>query len=220
METIIQGDCLVEMRKFADKSFDLILTDPPYGIDYQSNMRVRSKRFDKLENDNNGSRLDSYPEMYRVLKDNCVAVIFCSFKNFAEDMTVIEKLFDVKNVVVWDKGGGGIGDLTHSLLTDYELGIVAHKGQCRIRGKRDGSVWREGKVFNMTMQHPTEKPVNLMARFIDKFTDEGATVLDPYMGSGTTLVAAKQLNRNATGIEISEKYCEIAHKRLSQEMLF
>lgn len=219
-QVVINADCLEVLQGMESESFDGVFTDPPYGIDYQSNMRVASKRFDKIVNDANGSRFATYPEIYRVLKNNTVAVIFCSFKNFAEDMRVIETLFDVKNVIVWDKGGGGIGDLAHSLSTDYELAIVAHKGQCLLRGKRDGSVWREGKVFNMTMQHPTEKPVDLMKRLIDKYTDEGANILDPFMGSGTTIVAAKYLNRNATGIEISPKYCEIARNRLAQQQLF
>lgn len=68
--------------------------------------------------------------------------------------------------------------------------------------------------------HPYEKPTSLIKRLVSNHTDVGDSIFDPFMGSGTTLVAAKYLNRNATGIEISEKYCEIARKRLSQEMLF
>jgi len=146
-------------------------------------------------------------------------VIFASFKNYAEDYNKLTELFDIKNVIVWDKGGGGIGDLVHSLSTDYELAIVAHKGQCPIRGKRDGSVWQEGKVFNLTQQHPTEKPVTLMERIIDKFTDPDALVIDPFLGSGTTAVAAKKLGRRFIGIEISEDYCKIAEQRLAQGVL-
>jgi len=106
LNKVIQGDCLPILKSLPDKCIDLVLTDPPYGIDYQSNMRVMSKKFDKLENDNNSSRLEAYAEFYRILKDNCVAVIFCSFKNYAEDYNKIAELFDIKNVIVWDKGGG------------------------------------------------------------------------------------------------------------------
>ena len=218
-QKIIQGDCLEVMEGFADKSFDLVLTDPPYGIDYQSNMRVVSKQFAKLENDNNSSRFEAYKEIWRVLKDDTVAIVFCSFKNYADDFNELAKLFDIKNCIVWDKGGGGIGDLTHSLLTDYELAIIAHKGQCTIRGKRDGSVWSEGKVNPNTMVHPTEKPVPLLMRMINKFSDADAKILDPFLGSGTTLVACKQLNRNGVGVEISAEYCEIARQRLQQQIL-
>ncbi len=130
------ADCLEVMKQIPDKSVDLVLTDPPYGIDYQSNMRVVSQKFDKLENDNNEFRFLSYPEVYRVLKDNCVAIIFCSFKNYAVDYLEISKLFDIKNCIIWDKGGGGMGDLKHSLSTDYEMAIVAHKGQYRHRNLR------------------------------------------------------------------------------------
>lgn len=71
----------------------------------------------------------------------------------------------------------------------------------------------------MTQTHPTEKPVPIFERLISKFCDDDATILDPFLGSGTTLVAAKQLNRNATGIEISPEYCEIARRRLEQGTL-
>lgn len=209
------------MKQIPDKSVDLVLTDPPYGIDYQSNMRVMSEKFDKIANDNNGSRFDVYPEIFRVLKDNTVAVVFCSFKNFADDFNELVKCgFDIKNTIVWNKGGGGIGDLTHSLSTDYELAIVAHKGQCVIRGKRDGSVWSVGKVNPNTMLHPTEKPVELLKRCIEKFSDDGQIVLDCYLGSGTTAVACKQLGRKYIGIELSQKYIDIANERLAQDLLF
>lgn len=70
-----------------------------------------------------------------------------------------------------------------------------------------------------TSGHPTGKPIGLFTSFIQDFTEMGETVLDPFMGSGTTLRAAKDLGRKAIGIEIEEKYCEIAVKRLAQEVL-
>lgn len=207
------------MKQIPDKSVDLVLTDPPYGIDFQSNMRTQSKKFEKLKNDNNDFRFQTYPEIYRILKDDCVAVIFCSFKNYADDFMDLKKIFDIKNVIVWDKGGGGIGDLKHSLSTDYELAIIAHKGNCEIRGKREGSVWNVGKVNPNTQVHPTEKPTVLMEKFIQQFSDTDGLIIDPFLGSGTTAVACKQLKRNFIGIEISPEYCKIAEDRLRQDIL-
>lgn len=216
---VICGDCLEILKTIPDKSVDLVLTDPPYGINYQSNMRKMSKKFDKLENDNNNSRFDVYKEFYRVLKDNCVAICFCSFKNYADDYNELKKYFDIKNCIIWDKGGGGIGDLVHSLSTDYEMAIIAHKGLCPIRGKRYGSIWQSNKVNPNTMFHPTEKPVDLMKRLIQSFSDNEQVVLDSYLGGGSTAIAAKALKRNFIGIEISPEYCEIARQRLRQDIL-
>lgn len=211
---IIQGDCLEVMKDIPDKSVDMILTDPPYGINYQSNMRVVSKKFNRLANDNNDMRFLSYPEIYRVLKDNCVAIIFCSFKNYADDYNEIKKLFSIKNTIIWFKGGGGIGDLRHSLSTDYEMAIVAHKGMCNIRGKRDGSVWQHKKVNPNKMIHATEKPTDLFERLILKFSDEGQIILDPFAGSGVTGIAAINTNRNYILIEKEPEYIDIINKRL------
>lgn len=211
---IIQGDCLEVMKEIPDKSIDMILTDPPYGINYQSNMRVVSKKFKHLANDNNDMRFLSYPEMYRVLKDNCVAIIFCSFKNYADDYNEIKKLFSIKNTIIWFKGGGGIGDLKHSLSTDYEMAIVAHKGMCNIRGKRDGSVWQHKKVNPNKMVHATEKPVDLFERLMQKFSDEQQTILDCFAGSGVTGIAAINTNRNYILIEKEPEYIEIIKERL------
>jgi len=179
---LIKGDCLIELGNLPDKSVDMVLTDPPYGISFQSNMRTKTPKFRHIENDNNNMRFDTYPELYRILKDDTVAVIFCSFKNYADDVNELKKLFGIKNVIVWFKGGGGIGDLKCSLSTDYELAIVCHKGRCPIRGKRTGSVWSYKKVTPSRMVHPTEKPVDLLKALVEKFSDVGSVVLDPFMG--------------------------------------
>ena len=118
------------------------------------------------------------------------------------------------------QGGGGIGDLVHSLLTDYEMAIIAHKGMCPIRGKREGSVWKSGKVNPNKMFHPTEKPIDIIEKLIGTFSDDNSLVLDPFLGSGTTAVACRNLKRNYIGIEISETYIEIARERLRQSNLF
>ena len=136
LDTVINGDCLEVMKQLPDNCVDLVLTDPPYGIDYQSNVRV--VKFARIKNDDNDMRFAAYREFSRILKPDRVSFTFCSYKNFASDFRAISKLFDVKNAIIWDKGGGGIGDLEHSLSTDYEMAIVGHKGKCRIVGKRCG----------------------------------------------------------------------------------
>lgn len=217
LNKIYQGDCLEIMRGWPDACVDLVVTDPPYGINYQSNMRVASEKFDKIKNDESKDHLDFFREMARLLRDDSVVVSFCSWKNVADEYAQMGQFFDIKNVVVWDKGGGGIGDLSHSLSTDYELAIVGHKGAAKLRGKREGSVWNIGKVNPSSMVHPTEKPENLMGKFILQFSDEGAVVLDCFAGSGPTLLAAEKLKRNWLGIEIEPKYIEVAMGRLDAE---
>lgn len=212
---IINGDCREVIQGIPDGSIDLVLTDPPFGIAYQSNRRTASPKFPAMSGDTTDIRLEVYRELYRVMADNSALVAFCSYKNYPLDFQFLSSIYKVRNVVVWFKGGGGIGDLTHSLSTDYELAIVAHKGACRIRGKRCGSVWRVAKVPSARLLHPTEKPTALLEIAIEKFSDRGATVLDPFIGSGTTAVACKQLGRNFIGVELDPHYAEIARARVA-----
>ena len=217
---INQMDAIDLLKMLPDKSIDLILIDPPYGIDYQSNMRVKSEKFKKLENDDNEFRFKTYKEFLRIIKDDTVAVVFCSFKNYAYDYIELEKYFDIKNAIIWFKGGGGIGDLKHSLSTDYEIGLVCHKGKKEINGKREGSVWKIKKVPPEQMFHPTEKPFDLLQKFLLQFSEEGGLVLDCFMGSWTTAVACQNLKRNFIGCELDKDYCEIGKQRLRQKTLF
>lgn len=211
---LIQGDCLELMKDIPDKSIDMVLTDPPYGIKYKSNMRTKSPKFEMIANDNNSARFLVYPEMYRVLKDDSAAIVFASWKNYAEDYIELSKCFDIKNVIVWWKHGGGIGDLKHTLLTDYEIAIICHKGKCKIRGKRIGSVWECNKVNPNKMLHPTQKPEKLLEELIEKYSDSDETVLDCFMGSGSTGVACINTNRSFIGIEKEAKYFDIACRRI------
>lgn len=217
---IYNMDCIEGMKMIPDNSIDLILTDPPYGIKYQSNMRKKTKKFSVLENDDNDLRFIAYHEMFRVLKENSCCIVFASWKNFAQDYTELEKYFSIKNTIIWVKKGGGIGDLKHSLSTDYEIAIVCHKGKCPIRGKREGSVWEIKKVNPNKMKHPTEKPNELFEKLIRKFSDEGGIVLDSFLGSGTTAVASINTQRNFIGFELSKEYFDIAEKRIQECAFF
>ena len=214
--TVVQGDCLKLIRQLPIGSVDLCATDPPYGIGYQSNMRTRSDKFEKLANDANDSRFKMYHHVWRTLAVNSVVVSFCSFKNYAVDYLELQKWYAVRNAIIWNKGGGGIGDLKYSLATDYEMAIVAHKGHCKLRGKRDGSVWTVGKINPNAMEHATEKPVALFEKIIAKFSDPGALVLDPYCGGGSCLIAARRLGRHFLGFELDAGYCRIATRRIER----
>jgi len=207
-QIIIEGDCLQVMRGFADKSFDLCLTDPPYGIKADSGVggfgsSDTSKHY-KDDWDAYTPPREVFDEILRVSKS---VVIFGG--QFFTD-----KLPPNGHWIVWDKKGGISFD---NPFGDCELAWtnINRKSVKKYTCIQQGFVAEERDRW-----HPTQKPVKLFGEIIRDYTEEGATILDPFAGSGTTGLAAKYLNRPYTLIEISPKYIEIARKRLSQDMLF
>lgn len=209
---LMQGDCLERMKETPDSSVDMILTDPPYGMKFQSNHR--NEKYNKIKNDKDLSWLDVWvDELFRVAADNTAHYVFCSFHNIDKFKQALEQKFKIKNMLVWEKNNTSMGDLKSDFAPKYEMVIFIQKGRRFINGKRDPNILKFNRTGNKL--HPTQKPVDLLEYLLTKFSDEGATILDPFMGSGSTGVACKNLNRKFIGIELDENYFKIAQDRIS-----
>ena len=213
---LYQGDCLEIMGGIKDKSVDLIVTDPPYLMDYQSNRRKKEDRFDKIKNDKGNYTLiqDYLEECHRIMKDNTAIYCFCSWHNIDFFKREFEKHFKLKNIIVWNKNNHGTGDLKGSYAPRYELILFGHKGRTLLREKRIADVIDCAKTPSKKLTHPTEKPQELLEIFIKQSSDEGSIIFDGFMGTGSCGIVAKKLNRNFIGIELDEKYFNIAKDRL------
>ena len=187
---------------------DMVFTDPPYGYNYQSNMREKSKKFDVLENDD--KILDFFPNIRIVC--NGFVFICTTWKVLDKWIPLFKKYYDLTNMIIWDKGGGGIGDLKHTFSTDYEVILCSNSGK-EIKGKRIGSVWNIPKDSANDYAHPTQKPVKLPATAIENTTNADDIVLDLFGGSGSTLIACEQLDRTCYMMELDPKYCDVIIKR-------
>lgn len=190
-----------------------VLTDPPYGINYQSNQAV-GRGYIPISNDGARLSLSLYRQTLPLLNTAEHILWFTRWDAWPDVWSELGQFFPLRGLLVWDKGTPGMGDLEHWGLS-YEL--IASAGSAKLVGSRDGSILRYAMASPTQREHPTEKPGDLLEYLIGKLDCD--MFLDPFMGSGTTLVAAKNLGRKAIGIEIEEKYCEIAAKRLSQEVL-
>ena len=187
---------------------DLVFTDPPYGVSYQSNMRTQSEKFDVIKNDD--VILDIVP-IIEIFSTGWV-FIWTTWKVLDKWLENTKGLGFPSNMVIWFKGGGGIGDLKKTFSTDYETALVWHRG-AELCGKRIGSVWKVGKDGAGDYVHPTQKPVALAEEALDKTTKSNAVVLDLFGGSGSTLIACEKTNRNARLMELDPKYCDVIVKR-------
>jgi len=189
---------------------DMVFTDPPYGVSYQSNMRTKTEKFDVLENDNVfiTEWINNLP-----LFSKGFVFVWTSWKVLKQWIEFCEPIGELSNIIVWDKGGGGIGDLKKTFLTDFEVALVYHRG-AEIKGKRLGSVWSIGKDGASTYLHPTQKPIELAAMAIENITYKNELTLDLFLGSGSTMVAAHQLKRKCYGMELDPKYCDVIVKRM------
>lgn len=185
-------------------SVDMVFTDPPYGYSYQSNMREKSDKFDVIENDD--KILDFFPNLVGIAEG--FIFICTTWKVLGKWLPLFEQYFELTNMIIWDKGGGGIGDLKHTFSTDYEVILCASNGR-EITGKRIGSVWDIGKDAASSCVHPTQKPVGLAACAIENTTHKNDTVLDLFGGSGSTLLACEQLNRKCLMMEYDPKYVDV-----------
>ena len=213
---LYQGDCLEIMGGIKDKSVDLIVTDPPYLMDYQSNRRKKEDRFDKIKNDKGNYMLiqDYLEECHRIMKDNTAIYCFCSWHNIDFFKNEFEKHFKLKNILVWNKNNHGTGDLKGSYAPKHEFILFGHKGRTLLREKRIADVIDCPKISSNKLTHPTEKPQDLLEIFIKQSSDEGSIIFDGFMGTGSCGIAAKKLNRKFVGIELDEKYFNIAKDRL------
>jgi site-specific DNA-methyltransferase (adenine-specific) len=204
------------MKDIPDGSIDAIITDPPYGMSFQSNRRTVKDKFNKIKNDDNLDWLNDFIyECDRTLKQNSAIYMFCSWHYIDKFKIEFEKHFKLKNILVWNKNNHGSGDLKGAYAPKHEFILYGHKGRSIFRDKRIADVLDFPKINSDKLLHPTEKNINMLEVFIKNNTDEKNLVLDPFMGSGTTGVACKNLNRNFIGIELDENYFNIAQERIN-----
>ena len=187
---------------------DMVFTDPPYGVSYQSNMRTKTPKFGVLENDD---RLLDIAPIIEAYSTGWVFV-WTSWKVQTRWIEAFSAFDYPTNIVIWHKPGGGIGDLKRTFSSDYEVALVWHRG-AELCGKRIGSVWTINKDAAAKYQHPTQKPVALAQEAIDKTTSNGAVVLDLFSGSGSTLIACEMASRQGRLMELDPQYVDVAVKR-------
>jgi DNA modification methylase len=237
------ADCLDVMKAMPDKCVDFIFTDPPYGHNnnngdmianweaiYGGTKKVAVEDYRPIANDGPEANelFQSCVSEYARLLANPGCCCCCGGggpdPQFARWSLWLDKAIPFKMMVVWDKGPMGMG---HHYRRSYETVLVASQGSpCKWydNSNRIENVIRPGymgiaKIIPSADQHPTQKPIELPKHFIQLHTLPGEIVIDPFLGSGTTAVAAKQLGRQYIGIEIEERYCKIAVDRLRQEEL-
>ena len=216
LNKIYCGDCLELMKQIPDKSIDLVLTDPPYGIGIAKNGFVGGisdggfKEGFKVAKDYGAQNWDSkvpskeyFEEIFRVSKNQ---IIFGG--NY-----FVEYLKNSPCWIVWDKKETAINN-----FADCELIYTSFKTSVRkfIYGWSGFDYINNSNTANDKKQHPTQKPLALVGKILSAYSKENDLILDPFLGSGTTAIACKQLKRNFIGIEISPDYVKNAEERISK----
>ena len=194
--TLYHGDCL-EVSEWL--SADVLVTDPPYGMDYKSNRRP----FARISGDKDINVRDLALDLW----GSKPAIVFGTWKR--------ARPLAVKQLVVWDKRGGAgfSGDLNMPWADITEEIYILGTGW---KGPRVPAIYSVPTLPSQVRpDHPTPKPIPLMGRLIEHCPD--GLIADPFAGSGATLIAARNLGKTAIGVELEEKYCELIAKRLSQQ---
>ena len=233
--TIYHGDCLEIMKDFPDKSFDLVLTSPPYNFDAGSGLGCK---YD-YEFQQKGYKDNYRPEEYFEKQSNAIESmirisshgVFYNIQMISGNkdslLQIIGKFcFQIKEIIIWNKKTAEPAINENCLNSQFEFILVFHKNNkrkfeyCNFEKGTLSNVWDISKNSeNRHIEHSAMMPSQLAKRIIDKFSKHNNIILDPFMGSGTTLIAAKELKRRAVGIEISEKYCAIAAQRLKNTIV-
>ena len=208
---LLHGDCIDLLPKIPAESIDAVITDPPYFLGMTHNgqkgcfndLAICKPFYEEL-----------FTEYKLVLKPAGCVYFFCDWRSYAFYYPIFDKILDIKNMLVWVKHGRpnqnyyGFG---------HELVIFAGK----IKKPTISNVITDIKSFNFgadrtngTKVHPTQKPVELIEKFILDSTSEGDTILDTFMGSGTTSVACINTGRKFIGMELDDNYFSIAKTRI------
>ena len=205
------------LKSVSDNSVDMVLCDPPYGIDFQScRIKDKQKRKKKIINDKKPF-LDFIPELERVIKQDGSILIFTRWD---VQQQVIDKMkqhnIPPRAVIIWDKVVHGMGDLKRAPGSRYESIICFTGKDFRFPQKRPVDILRVQRVYSHELMHPNEKPVKLLEELILQYTNSDAVILDACMGSGSTGVACINTKRDFIGMELDPEYFEIAKKRIKR----
>lgn len=218
---VICGNCLEELGKMNAESVDLVLTDPPYGIDVEDSQTFgreqgKDTRFEDSEFETFNLLDKVAPLLFRALKQDRHLFMFCAIDKFPKVRELLVKHgFWVHHIpLIWDKGSGSYPSQSTTFVHSYEPLLHAMKGKRKLYGTpRD--MFQVKRVPSDKKIHPTEKPTELLRELITLTTLAGETILDPFAGSGATLAAAKETNRISIGIELDPIYHENIVRRLS-----
>lgn len=230
-DQIVCGDTIEVMRKIPDGSIDLVVTSPPYNIKNSTGNGLKDGRGGKWANaalQNGYTHYDDclpheeyvewqrncLKEMLRIIPET--GAIFYNHKwrvqnGLLQDRTDIVSGFPVRQIIIWRRKGGFNFNPGYFLPT-YEVIYLIAKPKFKLAAKANahGDVWEFTQ--ELKNEHPAAFPVALIERIIG--STEAEIVLDPFMGSGTTAIAAINLRRKYVGIELSPDYCEMARKRI------
>ena len=231
IDKIICGDALEVLKNIPNESIDCVVTDPPYFVLKALSEGERKKVSDTCEWDYYND-LDEFLEFtkawlnecYRVLKQDSQCYVFWSQK-WMKEFWNLKQPFEIKRMLIWYHPNVTWKFTSKMWLWQYDPIFFLTKG--KVKKFNLSFVKNENKdvIIEVTPQtnykrdkqyHPLQKPLNVVKLLIKASTNEGDIVLDPFCGSGTTLVACRMLNRKFIGIEINEKYVRIAEKRLKK----
>ncbi len=228
--TIYHGDCLDILDGLRELQVDAVVTDPPYASGSRteaakssSGAMLRAGRFADRPIELDQMTTTGFVWLMRAIAQAARPMLpdggsFLSFIDWRQWPNLVGALetcnYRIQGMVVWDKGHFGLGN---GFRAQHELVCHASKGVPTIHDKGCGNVLSAQR--QEATDHPSPKPVGLMARLIEVVTAPDAVVLDPFMGSGSTCRAARDVGRRSVGIEFEERYCEIAAERMAQEVL-
>lgn len=232
--TIYHGDCLDVMRQLPASSADAVITDPPYcsggateatraSATHQGlrSETIRSGRFQWFDADNmTTSGIACLLRMLavesgRLMKVDGSLLAFCDWRMATNVGPAMESAgFRQRNLIVWNKGHFGCGN---GFRPQHELIIHLTRRSAKFHAKDTGNVIDAKRVPSKSREHPTEKPIELMEKLIRVASPIGGTIVDPFAGGGSTGVACLRSGRRFVGVEIDERYCEIAAKKLEKE---
>lgn len=235
---IYNENCINGLKEYIpDNSIDLILTDPPYGINYKNNRRNKNgkiKTENGIINDEKNNLLflnNVLKECVRVLKDGHHLYWFGRFDSISKQYNLFEKNnLIIKNVLIWNKNNHGTGDLIYSYAPKYECIIYAIKKETKktkmYKLNKIGNITRHSDILNFKkisrniMIHDHQKPTDLLEFLIEKSTNKNDVVLDPFLGSGATFYASNNINRYCIGFELDKDYYNLIKDRTKMENRF
>ena len=228
IDKIYLGDCLELMKEIPDNSIDCIATDVPYRITARGNagnsggmMQSKLSMQGKVFADNDIDIEKYLPEFYRMLKDKTHCYIMCNHINLVHFLKVIDDSpFHFVKCLVWVKNNKIMGGY---YMNQFEYIIMLRKGGDRKVndcGISDVLMFanRKDKNADGSNIHDSQKPIGLFRTLIMQSTNEGDLVLDPFVGSGTTAIAAIKEKRHFIGMELNKEYFDIAEDRIKKEL--